>query len=195
MSLINLTEEYLKNGNPSLYDRIRLALDLDLYWASSLLAIEEHFRQYSPRKKDKWSSHPSAYIVMKNLYIKRMSSDLFDENDGVSLTLMDEGLDYPLFEIKDKTRLRLAYWMAGNSERYLKAKDEFGFNEENYVLIPKIYLQYRIDEKGGWFTIRAIDSERKPQKRQKEKKGLRDKILEFIDDKTGFGIWTPQPTT
>jgi len=77
MSLINLSEEYKRNFNPPLYERIRMAFDLDLYWASSLSSIEEHFRPYPPAKTDRGSSMKSAKVVIRDLEIKRMYPDSF----------------------------------------------------------------------------------------------------------------------
>ena len=187
MSLVNLSEEYIKNFNPSFYERIRTAFDLDLYWASSLSLIEEHFRQFPPRKKDKWNSQLSAYVVIRGLEIKRMHPDSFEEEDGVSLGRLNDGLCFPLFEIKDNTMKRLACWMAGNSLEYLKAQEEFGFNKERYTLIPEIFLQYRHDYKRGWLAIKSLDWDRRPQT---ERKSLKDKILELLPD---FSIPTPEP--
>gem|GEM_PF-3683215 len=157
MPLINLSEEYLKNSRPSIYERIRMYFELDLYWASSLLSIEEHFSQFPPGKKDRWSSQLSAYIVMRDLEIKRAWPDSFDEDDSVSLDGLDDGLVFPLFKIKDATIERVAYWMAGNSREYLKAKEEFGFNKESYVSIPKVFLQYRHNNNRGWLTVKSLD--------------------------------------
>lgn len=179
MSLINLSEEYVKNFRPPFYERARMAFDLDLYWASSLSSIEEHFQQAPPRKKDRWSSQPSAYIVMRGLEIKRMHPDSFEEEDGVSLSGLDDGLCFPLFEIQDKTMRRLAYWMAGNSPEYIESQEEFGFNRETYVPIPKIFLQYRHDESRGWLAIKSLDWDRRPQT---ERKTLKDRILELIPE-------------
>lgn len=188
MSLINLTEEYVKNFKPPFYERIRMAFDLDLYWASSLSAIEDHFRQSPPRRKDRWSSQPSAYVVIRGLEIKRTHPDSFEEEDGVSLGGLDDGLCFPLFEIKDETMKRVAYWMAGNSSEYVEAQEEFSFNREVYVPIPKIFLQYRHDNERGWLVIKSLDRDRRPQT---EMRSLRDKILELIPE---FQTPIPQPS-
>lgn len=179
MSLVNLSEEYAKNFNPPFYERIRMACDLDLYWASSLSAIEEHFRDSPPKRKDRWSSQPSAYVVIRGLKIKRMHPDSFEEEDGVSLGGLNDGLCFPLFEIKDETMKRLAYWMAGNSSEYVEAQEEFGFNRELYVPIPKIFLQYRHDNERGWLALKSLDWDRRPQS---ERKSLKDRILEYIPE-------------
>jgi hypothetical protein len=180
MPLINLSEEYVKNFNLPLYERIRM--NLDLYWAGSLSAIEEHFRESPPKRKDRWSSQLSAYVVIRGLEIKRMHS--FEEEDGVSLGGLDDGLCFPLFEIKDETMKRLAYWMAGGSSEYIKAQEEFGFNRELYVPIPKIFLQYRHDNGRGWLAIKSLDWNRRAQT-----KSLKDRILELIPE-----FPNPQPS-
>ena len=179
MTLINLSEEYIRNSNPPFYERVRMAFDLDLYWASSLSAIEEHFRQSPPRRKDKGGSQPSAYVVMNGLEIKRMHPDSFEEENGVSLRGLDDGLCFPLFEIRDSTMKRLAYWMAGNSSEYLEVQEEFGFNRESYVTIPKIFLQYRHNNERGWLAIKSFDWDKRPQT---ERKSFMDRVLEFIPE-------------
>ncbi len=173
MSLINLSKEYIKNFDPPFYERIRIAFDLDLYWANSLLDIEEHFRKSPPNKKDRLSSQLSAYVIINDLGIKRMYPDSFKEDDGISLSGLDDGLCFPLFEVKDETMKRLASWMAGDSSRYIKAQEEFGFNRRIYVPIPKILLQYRHDNRRGWLSITSLDIDRKP-------KSIRNRILELI---------------
>ena len=186
MTLINLTEEYLRNHDPPFHERIRMAFDLDLYWASSLSSIEEHFRQDPPRKKDRWSSQPSAYVVIRGLEIRRMYPDSFEEEDGVSLRGLKEGLCFPVFEIKDETMKRLAYWMAGDSSQYIKAQEEFGFNREVYVPIPKIVLQYRHDKSRGWLAIRSLSEDRRTQT---ERESLKDRVLRLTSD-----LPIPQPS-
>ena len=179
MSLINLSEEYARNFKPPFYERIRMALDLDLYWASSLSSIEEQFRQSPPRKKDLWSSQPSAYVVIRGLDIKRMHPDSFKEEDGVSLNGLDDGLCFPLFEIRDETMKRLASWMAGNSSEYLEAQKEFRFNRQTYVSTPKIFLQYRHNNEKGWLAIKSLDWDRR---HHSERKSFQDRILELIPE-------------
>ena len=188
MSLINLSKEYIRNCNPPFYERIVMAFDLDIYSASSLSAIEEHFRQSPPRRKDEWSSYPSAYVVIRGLEIKRMHPDSFKEDDGVSLQGLNDGLTFPMFEIRDHTMRRFAQWMAGNSSEYVEAQEEFGFNRESYVSIPKIFLQYRHANKRGWLVIKSLDWDRRPQT---EKKSLKDKILELVPE---FSTPIPQPS-
>jgi len=179
MSLINLSDEYIKNFNPPMYERIRMAFDLDLYWASSLSAIEEQFREYPPKRKDTWSSQLSAYVVLRGLEIKRLHPDSFVEEDGISLGALDNGLNFPLFEIKDETMKRLAYWMAGDSSEYLKAQEEFGFNRVTYVSIPKIFVQYRHTADRGWLAIKSLDRHRSLQPKRKN---LTDRILELVPE-------------
>jgi len=188
MTLINLSEEYIKNVRPPIYKRVKMAWDLDWYWASSLSSIEEHFKQAPPRKRESWSSTLSAYIVIKGLEIKRMHPDSFEEEDGVSLSALDEGLCFPIFEIQDETTRRLAYWMAGNSSEYKKSQKEFGFNKEYYVPIPKMYLQYRHEDSGGWLAIRSLDWDRRLKK---QRKTLKEKVLELLPE---FPTPIPQPS-
>lgn len=190
MSLINLSEEYLKNSNPPFYERIRMAFALDLYWASSLSAIEEYFRESPPKRKrsDMWGSQLSAYVVIRGLEIKRMHPDSFEEEDGVSLGGLDDGLCSPLFEIKDRTMKRLAYWMAGNSSEYIKAQKEFGFNRELYVQIPKVFLRYMHDNRRGWLGITSLDWDKRPKSKIKS---LTDRLLELVSE---FPTPIPQPS-
>ena len=177
MPLINLTEEYIKSFNPPFYERIRIAFELDLYWASSLSSIEDHFRQSPPTKKDRWFSAPSAYIALRNLKIKRMFHDSFDEEDGVSLAGLNDGLCFPFFEIKDETTKRLSCWMAGNSSEYQKAQEEFGFNRDAYVTVPKVYLKYLHYDDGSSLIIKSLDQ---CGRHEPERKSLKEKILELI---------------
>jgi|TARA_B100001971_G_C18249066_1_gene576675 hypothetical protein len=175
MTLINLTEEYIRTNKPPFYERIRMACGFDLYWASSLLNIEEHFKEFPPLKKDRFFSQKSAYVLMYNLEIKRMDPDDFDDEDGVSLEFgLDGGLlQVPHFILRDETCEKLGSWMAGKSPQYLSDREEFGFNKKSFVVIPKIYLQYRHDEKRGWLAIKSLNRDRKPEL---IRESLRDKI-------------------
>ena len=159
MPLINLSEAYSKNPNNPIYKRIKMAFGLQWYMASSLSAIEEHFRESPPKRKrkDVWGTYPSAGIIIRGLEIKRKYPDIFFvEEDGVSLGGLDDGLCSPLFEIKDKSMKRPAYWQVGNSSEYVKAQEEFGFNRETYVPIPRTFLEYKHNNKGGLVDNRLI---------------------------------------
>ena len=78
MGLINLTQRYIDIENLSVIERVMLHLDLDLYSASSIFAIEEEFRNEPPRKKD-FFGFKSAMVVVKDCYVKRVYPDDFDE--------------------------------------------------------------------------------------------------------------------
>lgn len=178
MPLINLSEEYAEKFNSLFYERIRMAFNLDLYWASSLYAIEEHFKQNPPRKKDSSFSKLSAYIIINCLEIKRCD-DSFEEDDWVSLEGLDRGLLFPFFEIRDGAMGRIACWMGGQSSEYLESQEEFSFNRESYVSIPKMLLQYIHDNGRGLLAIKSLNLDRKPQTKRKS---LKDKILELVPE-------------
>jgi len=163
MTLINLTEKYLSSFNPPPYERIRTVFGLDYYWASSLSAIE-NFKENPPKKKSKLNFKPSAYIIIENLEVKNLS--------------------FSLLEIKDMTMRKIAFWMESdlpilNSLYYLRAKKEFGLNKESYVLVPLVLLQYWQNDEEGLLAIRLLDKRTKPKK---EKKSLKDKILELLPE-------------
>ncbi len=186
MTLVNLTEKYLSICNPSLFERLSLRFDLDLYRASSLFAIEEHFKKNPPKKKDRFFSKPAAMISIDYLEIKR-ATDSFDENDGVPLRYgLNEGMCLPHFEIKDISTTRIASWMAGDAEQYLKDMEKFGFNHDEFVTIPKIYLKYIHDNERGWLILKSLDNNRRKEKQ----KSLTEKLLELIPQ---FPKLTPQP--
>ena len=190
MSVINLSEEYRRNHNPSALERIRMALDLDLYWASSLSAMESHFQKNPPLKLTGLHYQNAAYVVFRDMEMKTISSDDFMDNDGASskricfenddeasLIKMDEGLHFPLLVIQDETRRRLAYWMAGKSEEYLEAKKRYGFDNKRFVSIPKIFVQYNHDNNGGFLMIKGLSGK---DVLQKDRKSIRERIVELM---------------
>jgi hypothetical protein len=179
MTVINLTQEYLRNGNPSLYERVMLNVGLDLYGASSIAAINEHFRIHIPRRKSLTFFAKSAFVVLRGVEIRRTPLVSLEQEDGFSFQDLNNGKLFPLFEVKDTTMVGEAYWMAGNSEEYSKAQKAYGFNSESYVNIPKIFLQYVHIDEGGFWNIRSLNRGRKIQP---EKKSLKDKIFELPTD-------------
>ncbi|MDP2749359.1 MAG: hypothetical protein Q8O89_00835 [Nanoarchaeota archaeon] len=179
MTLINLTQQYLSKGNPSLIDKVKLHFIPDLCWSDSLSDIESYFRENPPKKKDIVTSELGAYIIMNYLKVKRLENDIFDESDGVSLQGLDEGFCYPFFVVSDKVTRRLAFWNAGDSSKYIQAKEDFGFNSEKYVTIPKVFLVYIPDANKGMLMIADFDR-KDTLKREEQKEGLMDKILSAI---------------
>lgn len=187
MTLINLTEEYLRTTQPSLYKRFAIARRLDMYYASSLFAIEEHFREDPPKKRLRRNSYLSASIVIYGVELKRLHPDSFDEEDGVSLQGLDNGHCTPSFELQDETTKRIVRWVGGNSHTYLAAQAEFGFNTERFVEIPRIFLRYEHTGPRGILGLRKLDHDRKKQK--VEGSTLADKIRELMPD---FSVPLPQ---
>lgn len=173
--MINLTEKYLKNINPSFYEKIKSLFYLDLYHANSLREISDYFKENSPKKKI-FHDNLSAYILIRDLEVKRMHPDDFEEDDGVFF-LMDNGFSFPIFEIKDQTSKRLAYWVAGSSLDYKISQGEFGFNKNNFVKIPKTILKYNHNNENGFFFIVDFKNNRKSMKK---KKSLKERILELV---------------
>ncbi|MEK6914758.1 MAG: hypothetical protein AABW83_03850 [Nanoarchaeota archaeon] len=130
--MINLSEEYIKNCNYSFYERIKFHFYSDLYCANSLREISDYFKENPPNKKF-FNSELSALVLVRDLEVKMMNPDNFDEKDEVSLAGLDKGLCFPILEIKDNTDNRFAYWMAGDSKKYLRDQETFGFNRDYYV--------------------------------------------------------------
>mgnify|MGYP001599174143 CR=1 FL=1 len=159
-SMINLSEEYIKNCNPFIFDRIKFHFYSDFYYANSLREIQDHFSENPPNKKF-FNSELSALVLVKNLEVKRMNPDNFEEEDGASLAGLDKGFSFPIFEIKDITDNRLAYWMAGNSKEYLMNQETFGFNRNYYVKIPKTFLKYNHNPERGTLSIEGFKFNRK----------------------------------
>ncbi len=179
MALINLTEEAIRNSRIPAYARLRNMQTPDFYWASSLSEISEHFKVSPPRKKDKFFGEKSAYIIICGLDIKRKNPDDFDEEDEVSMMGLDEGLCFPLFEIKDKTISRLAYWTEGDSAKYHESQERFGFNKHSFVKVPKLYLQYFHNNDNGWLAMQRLDESRH---KTLEEKDLNEIISELMPD-------------
>src|SRR3989344_4173070 len=96
MTLINLTEKNKKEN--SLFGRYMNNLCRDFYYAIFLFDLDE-LKKY-PLKRNIFMER-TANILMYNLMIKKLSLDYFDEDDGVSLSLFDKGMYFPIFEIKD----------------------------------------------------------------------------------------------
>jgi len=54
MAVINLTQDYLKNGNPSLFEKIKnkSKWKLEEYFANSLFEMCKYFKSFPPEKQD-----------------------------------------------------------------------------------------------------------------------------------------------
>lgn len=174
--IINLTEEYLRNNDPYFYEKIKSRFELDFYFANSLREISDCFKENPPKKKI-FHDNLSAYVLIRDLEVKRIDPDDFEEDDIVSFLLMDKGFTFPVFEIKDQTSKRLAYWMAGNSFDYKISQKEYGFNKENVITIPRTILKYNYNNENGYFIIKSFKLDRKPSRK---KKSLKERILELI---------------
>ena len=136
MALVNLTKEYLKNGSPSLARRIKARFDVDTYWASSLSALDE-FAVNPPSKKYLYfmgEIRREACVYVDDVWIMRINES-FDEE------MPFDEYNFPYFGLKDETARRIATWVRGDEEYFIK-KREFGFNTETFVKIPKILLLY-----------------------------------------------------
>lgn len=179
MTLINLTERHWAANFPTPLEFVKHPFELDIYWASSLATIETNFQASPPRKKsmrDLWK--PSAYLLIENIQIKRLWPDSFDEDDGVSLKQgLDKGKYSPHFELKDATGYRIAFWEAGNSKTYLKAREEFGFNRKQFVKVDKLYLQYLYYKPKRILIIVGLEKDNKPRT---EEKGLLERLAERL---------------
>lgn len=182
--MINLTEEYLKNNDRYFYEKIKFHFKLDFYFANSLREISDYFKENPPKKKI-FHDNLSAYILIRDLEVKRMDPDDFEEDDGVSFLLMDKGFCFPIFEIKDQTSKRLAYWMAGSSLDYKISQEEFGFNKENFVKIPRTILKYNYNNQDGFFIIESFELNRR---HSRKKKSLKERILELIPNSPNLEI-------
>lgn len=137
---LNLTEQRLKSDEASLIEKLSLKLRLDFYYADSFSTMERSFSINPPRKKDIASSWPSAYVLLDDVSVRRMSRDIFDGDfDPYFPDLRSFG-----FEMSDYLNYRTAIWGSGNSS-YKKAKREFGFDEISFVSIPRVCLKYYHD--------------------------------------------------
>lgn len=187
MTLINLTERYLSERSPSLLERVYLMRSLELYWASTLSSIEEHFSMAPPRRTDRRSGQRSAYVLMYDIGVKRVPEDPFDEMDERMLRLLDEGCDAPSFYVGDGTMTRAAIWMAGKSGDFIETSKRFGLDTDHYERIPKVFLQYRHAGRRGWLALRSLDGFEKPQAATES---LMDRITRWAEELPGL---SPQP--
>jgi len=184
MAIINLTQDYLKNGNPTIYEKIKSKskYELEEYFADSLHEMCQHFKSVPPKKIDKYYKKKSGLVFMEDVWIKR-DADAFDEDDGVSLQGMDEGhCSPPFFKIKDSYNEALCAWRGGDSNWYLYDKEKFGFNKKTFVKIPEILLLYvyRENKDYGMLDIRALGEKgnfTNRKKKRKEKKTLETKSV------------------
>lgn len=172
----------------------------DIYWASSLWAIEEGFRHNPPKKKS--LEFKSAWVILDSAELMKVSEIPESENytefysDNLDfltknfqefrkdlnyinrvLGYPEEFLTYPNFLIKDQTTERIACWNAGNYNKYLEIQDEFGINDQTYAKVPRIHFLYQHNNYKGVLFIKHIKSERPPKK----KKSLQEILDEFID--------------
>ncbi len=176
MTVINLSERYVKQGNPSVIDRARIAFSLDFYYASSISEAREYFNENPPKKRARLARCRSAYVSIHNAQIRRLK-DSFDEEDGVSLDGLNDGLCFPYFELKDETASELVVWMAGNSERYMEALEEFGINFQTFAEVDTILLQYRDLGETDFFAIRNLQTSRRLKK-----ESLAERVSKFVEE-------------
>ncbi|GEM_PF-5440396 len=164
MTLINLTEEYLKTPQRSLMYSIFVRFVPHLYYASSLSEIERGFKEKPPKRG---LGTRRAFILVDNVKVRTIWPY---EEEPVSLFGFDEGLSFPLFEVRDATDRRVASWRIG-SKRYLEEQERWGFNTKNFVEIPRIELFYKEtykDSRPGYGDLSIIQL-RNPKERIKEK--------------------------
>ena len=170
MALINLSEVYRRSHELNFLERFKYIFRQDIYYASSLGAIKDGFESKPPRKD-------SALVVINGIEIKAVEP-FYDEQ--VSLDGMDEGHCSPLFYIRDFSEERLARWIGGNSQKYMEKHNMFGFNTEDFVVIPETILEYG-KIKGENFLLIKYLSDTHP-KDTKKRKTLEEKIREFLVD-------------
>lgn len=164
MSLINLTQEYIGNPNNPFLERVKqkISRSSKLYFASSLASLEE-LRKH--KLKEYGGFGPTALVLLHKIKVKRIDGNSFDEDDGTSLEYgLDGGLTFPWFTLRDETSLETAIWKAGNSEKYLEARRNFGFNKKDFVTIPRIFLQYSIHHSGPFIAIGAMKRDQEMEK-------------------------------
>lgn len=161
MTVINLSKKYRREKG-SLIDAIRSRLVPDLYWASSLSVIREHFLQEYPKFRNFLSWVPYVCVDVDNCKVKRMWPDSFDENDGVSLRFgLDEGLSHPIFILSDETTPSFfAPGFGGDSNVYLETLDKFNINRETPVPVKRVYLGYHCYPQGGLPVVLGFDMKR-----------------------------------
>lgn len=184
MIMINMSEAY-RNSNAPFFKKLYYSFGLDAYKASDILSMEEHFRKYPPRKKDRLSSKKSAHVLIRNIEVKRMWPDDFDEDDPMDLVGLNEGQKFPMFEIRDITMKRYSSWVAGDAIDFQRSQKKFGFNRDYFVKIPKTILQYYHDEDDGTLIIRDFDADFRPVKEK-----LKYRPLDLIP---GYGFPEPEP--
>ncbi|HII15136.1 MAG TPA: hypothetical protein HA362_02385 [Nanoarchaeota archaeon] len=158
MALINLTEAYRATGEPSLYERMRMWLAPDVYYASSLSAVEE-FRQAPPKKKDRAYEALSAYVIVDSLELRLIESNSFGRWRDIPMLLMNPSLRLPSFRIRDMSAERAALWGAGNASMFREATEAFGLNKESFSSAQKVYLQYVAYGERGFLVIKGFGSD------------------------------------
>ncbi len=118
--------------------------------------MEEYFKRNLPEKKCAYLCQKAAYVLLRDVEIARDPNDQFDENDPAYLSALDEVKDFPYFLIQDATRRRLAAWMAGGSVDFATEKQKWGFNDDEFISVPKVFLRYRHFEDGGLLDLKHI---------------------------------------
>lgn len=184
MGMINLSEIYRENFELTFLERILANFQIDLYYASTLASIDEHFNVCPPQKKDVSMRMYSASVLLYDLEIREFDDGFNDKYK----TEFDDGLydkeisltNTPFFELRDATQNRIACWLAGDLNKYKKDKYLFGFDYDRFVNIPIVFLQYVHDEKGGWLAIKSLDTHL-----VKPKESLMDKIKSSLPNLNG----------
>ncbi|MDI6737914.1 MAG: hypothetical protein QME12_05375 [Nanoarchaeota archaeon] len=176
MTLLNLTEAYLKQAQPSLCDRVRMYFSPEVYYASSLSAIEE-FKQSPPKKKDPYFESLSAYVILDSLELKLIDSRLLTKARYAPLIFLNPFFSFPAFHIRDISAARVALWGAGNRARFNEASSALALNTQGFSCPCKVYLQYMHSDQGGFLLIKGFgNSITKPKKR------LFERLAEIFPD-------------
>ncbi len=184
--MINLSEEYLKQDltiiNKIIF-KIGKLIQLDVYYASSLYDMVSSFKENPPKKKDE--GFKSGIVILDNLkikkipetdedfkyldkvmwekdYIKTLQKCTIGSLENIALMELDCRRFFPYFSVKDDVNKRTASWRVGNSKNYSHLKKKFDFNEQSYVNIPVIFLQYMHDDENGWLSLRDLRDENIP---------------------------------
>ena len=154
----NLSQDFIRNGNPNLIDRIRTWWNLDVYHATNLSEITDHFSKSPPKNwSETWLNY-SAMVIMYNLEIS-MDMDYFKEED---LPLLDKVQKLPVFRLNDCVTSRFAYWGAGGSEDLVRGMQTYGF-DHNPAKIPRTYLQYVHGDDKGMLVIKYLGNFDEPE--------------------------------
>jgi hypothetical protein len=193
MVIINLTKAYLEDVNIPLIKRIRASLTFECYYATSLFAIKEYFKDNPPRKKYKVKKYKItsdyfAFVVIENIDIMQITENNSKDFNPKELSA-DKDYVRSFFYIKDSTHKEFAIYHPVDDKRFLESQEYFGFNDREYTTMPRLILFYAHNKKNGEgkFAISSRGLDQKP----KQKKSLKDKILEFMPEPISELV--PQP--